>query len=145
MYVSLLICCACVMHISWACELANIVHFLSFAVAPVPTSTVVPPVKANSGGDLQSQENRAYLRQLDHVTILSLLDLLGLPQYRASFASEHIDGDILVDLGIEELKDLGVTSKIHLLRLMKIIEGKTPAKKYLEEGSPYGELPVPKR
>jgi hypothetical protein len=114
-------------------------------VAPVPPSTVVPPVKANSGGDLHSQENRAYLRQLDHVTILSLLDLLGLPQYRASFASEHIDGDILVDLGIEELKDLGVTSKIHLLRLMKIIEGKTPAKKYLEEGSPYGELPVPKR
>ena len=74
-----------------------------------------------------------------------LLDLLGLPQYRDSFIKEHIDGDIMADLGMEELKDLGIQSRIHLLRLTKLIEGKTPAKKYFEEGSPYGEVAYRKR
>ncbi len=90
--------------------------------------------------DMSKAANRDYLRQLDHVKVLQLLDLMDLSKYRNSFIQEHIDGEVLVDLGEDELKDLGVQSKIHLLRLSKLINGSTPARRYLEEGNPYGSI-----
>lgn len=84
--------------------------------------------------------NRDYLRQLDHVKVLQLLDLMDLSKYRNNFIREHVDGEVLVDLGEDELRDLGVQSKIHLLRLNKLISGATPARRYLEEGNPYGTI-----
>lgn len=97
-----------------------------------------PPLKGNNEDNCEM--HRHYLRSLNHIKVLQLLDLMGLSQYRDNFIKEHIDGEVLVDLGEEELKDLGVISKIHTLRLKKIIEGKIPSQKYLEEGNPYGSL-----
>lgn len=90
--------------------------------------------------EMSKAANREYLRQLDHVKVLQLLDLMDLSKYRNNFIQEHVDGEVLVDLGEDELRDLGVQSKIHLLRLSKLINGSTPARRYLEEGNPYGSI-----
>lgn len=45
--------------------------------------------------------------------------------YKDSFTKEQITGEILSDLNAEDLRDeLGVSSKIHRMKLMKIITGK---------------------
>ena len=67
-----------------------------------------------------------------------LLQAMNLSQYKARFAEEVISGEILIELGTEDLeKDLGIASKIHRVRLMKIIEGQHSARNILEGESPY--------
>ena len=52
---------------------------------------------------------------------MGLLEAKGLQQYREVFEREHIDGEILQELDDEILeKDLGVTSKLHRIRIMKL-------------------------
>ena len=63
---------------------------------------------------------------------------MNLGQYRAKFAEEMISGELLIELGPEDLeRDLEVKSRIHRLRLMKIIEGHHSARSILEGQSPY--------
>ena len=53
-----------------------------------------------------------------------LLDAMGLPQYQTVFAEQCVSGDILVELGDEDLQnDLGITSRIHRIRLRRVITG----------------------
>ena len=80
-----------------------------------------------------------YLRALFlHVQVQELLHIMKLGQYKARFAEEMISGEILIELGQEDLeRDLDVKSKIHRLRLMKIIEGQHSARNILEGQSPY--------
>ena len=55
--------------------------------------------------------------------MLSLLDRLGLPQYKDRFREEMVDGEILSEIDEVVLEqELGMTSKIHRLRLLKYIE-----------------------
>ena len=55
--------------------------------------------------------------------MLSLLDHLGLPQYKDRFRQEMVDGEILSEIDEVVLEqELGMTSKIHRLRLLKYVE-----------------------
>ena len=51
-----------------------------------------------------------------------MLEAKGLKQYREAFEKECIDGEILQELDDEILeKDLGVASKLHRIRIMKLV------------------------
>ena len=51
-----------------------------------------------------------------------MLEAKGLKQYREAFEKEHINGEILQELDDEILeKDLGVASKLHRIRIMKLV------------------------
>lgn len=54
---------------------------------------------------------------------------MDLKQYTTNFKMEHITGDILLECNDEVLeKELGVTMKVHRIRLMNIIIGKQSVK-----------------
>lgn len=43
-----------------------------------------------------------------------MLEAMELQKYQGAFRSEHVSGDILAELGEEELReDLGIQSKLH--------------------------------
>ena len=64
--------------------------------------------------------------------VLLLLEKMGLKQYKEMFQKESINGEILVECDSEILEDLNVTSRIHRLRLLKIISGQNSAQKILQ-------------
>ena len=56
--------------------------------------------------------------------VLTLLDLMGLRTYQDKFVQEQVNGEILADCDEEVLKtDLGVSSKLHRMRILKVISG----------------------
>ena len=58
---------------------------------------------------------------------------MGLKQYKEKFQEESINGEILVECNSELLRqELKVTSQIHRLRLLKIINGEHSAQKILQ-------------
>jgi len=85
-----------------------------------------------------SEENIAYLKTMSVESVLQLLDDMNLIEYKDSFQHEQVDGELLAELSKQELEDLGVTKRIHQLRLIKLINGSASAKKY--EGGIYGTL-----
>ena len=59
--------------------------------------------------------------------MLDLLDALNLSQYKEAFKREQVNGDLFLELDREILhEDLGVTSQLHQIRIMQIIEGIRP-------------------
>ena len=63
---------------------------------------------------------------------------MGLPQYQESVRHEHVTGEILSELDEASLEnELGVKSKIHRVRLMKIILGRHSAASVLKGDDPY--------
>ncbi len=59
---------------------------------------------------------------------------MKLEQYTEAFAMECIDGGILQELGDELLeKELGVASKLHRLRLLRVINGLHSAEDILRD------------
>ena len=57
---------------------------------------------------------------------------MNLEQYKETVAREFVDGEILSELDDKSLEnDLGISSKIHRLRLMQIITGSHSAKDFL--------------
>ena len=57
--------------------------------------------------------------------MLDLLDLMSLKLYQDNFKREQVNGEILSECDDEVLtNDLGVSSKLHRIKLMKIISGK---------------------
>ena len=57
---------------------------------------------------------------------------MGLQVYKDKFLEENITGDIFCNLDDEILeKELGVHSRLHRLRLLKIARGETDARQYL--------------
>ena len=59
-----------------------------------------------------------------------MLDALHLSQYKEAFEREWVDGEVLLELDDEVLQhELGVSIKIHRIRLMKIISGSNSAEK----------------
>jgi len=99
---------------------------------PSSTTTTTPVIETTP------EENIAYLKTFDAESVLQLLGDMNLAEYKDSFQREQVDGELLVDLTKTELEDLGVTKRIHQLRLMKLIDGSSSAKKY--EGGLYGTL-----
>ena len=96
------------------------------------------PISTNPDTTMTPEENIAYLKTMNVETVLQLLDDMNLAEYKNSFEREQVDGELLVELSKQELEDLGVTKNIHQLRLMKLIDGSSSAKKY--EGGIYGTL-----
>ena len=57
---------------------------------------------------------------------------MNLEQYKETVAREFVDGEILSELDDKSLEnDLGISSKIHRLRLMQIITVSHSAKDFL--------------
>ena len=53
-------------------------------------------------------------------------------QYKETIARECVDGEILSELDEKSLEnDLGISSKIHRIRLMQIVTGSRSAKDFL--------------
>lgn len=72
------------------------------------------------------------IKSLTHNQVLALLAAMNLHQYQATFRSEVVDGEILseCDDGVLE-NELGITSRLHRLRLLKIISGETSLAQFL--------------
>lgn len=65
--------------------------------------------------------------------VCELIDVMGLGQYKKKFMEEHISGEILLECDEQVLQDeLGVQSRIHRIRLMKVVTGVHSAKSLLE-------------
>ena len=62
------------------------------------------------------------------VQVAELLHQMNLPQYQETFVKEQVTGDLLAQCTMEMLQaDLGVTKKIHCLRILRVITGETSA------------------
>ena len=62
-----------------------------------------------------------------------LIVAMGLGQYKEKFMSEHISGEILLECDEEMLKDeLDIRSRIHRVRLAKLISGTHSVKQFLD-------------
>ncbi|XP_019854540.1 PREDICTED: uncharacterized protein LOC109583561 [Amphimedon queenslandica] len=76
--------------------------------------------------------NRRLLADYDASEIGEFLGLMGLKQYAATFSNELVDGKLffeLDDVMLEE--DLSVTSRLHRLRMMRIIRGEQHVNDFL--------------
>ena len=63
--------------------------------------------------------------ELTKLQVLDLLDFMGFKSYQENFKREHVNGEILSECDEEVLtNDLGVSSKLHRMRIMKVISGK---------------------
>ena len=64
--------------------------------------------------------------------------MMGLKQYNQTIAQERITGDVLVECTESVLeKELHVESKLHRVRLMKLIDGSHSARGILSGEGPY--------
>lgn len=89
-------------------------------------------VSPTSASKPSPEENKQYLATLDCDQVQCLLDAMDLPQYKEIFQQEHISGDILLALDETILTtELNVGSHIHVIRLLKLIQGKESALSYL--------------
>ena len=57
--------------------------------------------------------------------VLKLLEDMNLGQYKKKFEEEQISGSLLLEIDDDILQnELGVTSKLHRLKILRIIEGR---------------------
>lgn len=61
---------------------------------------------------------------------------MHLQEYANNFIRERIDGPILCTLDELMLQKIGITSKLHRLKLLNVIKGKVSARVYFEH-DPY--------
>ena len=60
-----------------------------------------------------------------------MLNLAGLGKYSETVEEESVSGDILVECSEEILeKEMGIKSKLHRLKLLRVIEGKASQELY---------------
>ena len=78
------------------------------------------------------EANKAYLQSLSRRDVLQLLDNMNFNQHKRSFREEQVDGMTLAELTSNDLKELGVTKGVQVVRLVHLIEGKVSAKAILE-------------
>ena len=70
--------------------------------------------------------------------IIQLLDAMGLKHHQETFITEHISGEILLECDERVLeKELKITSKLHRVRLMKLITGRHSAESILKGDDSY--------
>lgn len=66
---------------------------------------------------------------------------MELHQYQESFIRESVSGEILADCDNDILlNDLGVASRLHRLRLMKVVSGRHSAACLIQGADPYVTL-----
>ena len=66
--------------------------------------------------------------------VVSLLKSIGLEAYVELFKAECISGDILQEVDDNLLdKELGITSKLHRIKMRRLINGRFPHSTYIPE------------
>lgn len=66
-----------------------------------------------------------------------VLEGMNLEQYTVIIQQERLDGDIFLELDEETLtQELGITSRIHRLKVLKLITGEYDAHTYMEHFTP---------
>jgi tankyrase len=61
-------------------------------------------------------------RTVDNISVSSFLTSVGLEQLRDIFEKEQITMDILVEMGHDELKDIGINAYGHRHKILKGLE-----------------------
>lgn len=70
-----------------------------------------------------------------------LLRVMNLSQYSETFQEEQVSGELLLDLTEDVLEnDLSISSKLHRMRIMKLIKGIHSAESYLKGEGPYVQM-----
>ncbi len=70
--------------------------------------------------------------------VIQLLESMGLKQYEGMFSREKITGEILGECDDNVLaQELKITSKLHRVRLLKVVSGRHSAESILRGGDPY--------
>jgi hypothetical protein len=83
-------------------------------------------------------KNKENLLSMDTEQVCQLLEIMKLSVYVENFRREQINGEILAELNEDALKDeLGISSKIHRVKLLKIINGRHSAVNVLNGENPY--------
>ena len=78
-----------------------------------------------------------------YVQITDLLQVMNLSKYSEAFKAEQISGELLLELNEDILeKELDVSSKLHRLRILKLISGEHSAQGYLNGEGPYVKMVV---
>ena len=73
--------------------------------------------------------------------VMNLLDVMGMEKYKDTFTREHINGELLLECDNAILEqDLGISVRLHRIRLMKIISGQHSAQALLKGEDPYVAL-----
>ena len=68
--------------------------------------------------------------------MIDLLEILRLTKYKDAFIHEEISGALLQDLDEEILEtELGITSKLHRLKLLRVIDGRQPLDELFKKSS----------
>ena len=83
------------------------------------------------------KNNIAFLKTLSKNEVQHLLLAMNLSKYQDVFLDEQIDGEILSSLGEGELLELGVTTGVHRIRFLKLIEGRHSAEDILKVAPEY--------
>lgn len=96
-----------------------------------PSSSQSSSMSSGTLDKLKPEDNKKFLRSLDHVRVLQLLDGMKLEKYKSEFKSSFVDGQLLATLSQTELVELKVNSLLHQRKLLNIIEGHESAQKYL--------------
>lgn len=103
-------------------------HTTSSSSSLVPiASSHLPASKATLEGNI------AFLRSLSDESVGTLLDAMNLSKYKARFLAEQVDGELLFSLGESELRELGVESGLHQLKLLKLVQGIYSAETFLRK------------
>ena len=85
-------------------------------------------------GERRKGVNVAFLKNLKVGEVLQLLEAMQLEDYKESFKSEKIDGEVLSSLTEADLMhELNIQKRLHRVRLMKVIEGVYSAEEYLTQ------------
>ena len=70
--------------------------------------------------------------------VLELLDAMKMGRYRSAFIRESMTGDVLVKYDEQVLQqELGVSKKLHRIRLLQIISGEKSAESLLFRQNPH--------
>ena len=94
-------------------------HTTATTAVPIPASFLIQKLSVGTSNTLNY-----------HLHVQQMLDTLQLPQYKEAFAREQVDGEVLLELDDQVLQsELGINSKIHRIRLMKLISGTQSAEK----------------
>lgn len=79
--------------------------------------------------EAKRRANRKLLSTMSEEKVIEMLHKMRFDQYIAEFRNEYISGAIMCELNEEILeKELCIHSKLHRIRLMKVVQGETDAR-----------------
>ena len=92
-------------------------------VIDVLPGAVGGPITAPQSGDgCIDPSNPEIEKQLDTISVSSFLSNLGLDHLRDIFEKEQISMDVLVEMGHDALKDIGINAYGHRHKILKGVE-----------------------